>query len=112
MKIQEIVDDIKNAESQISREIKNKFPKHLEFVTKQHDYLLDFLVNFGEVTLNIRIDSNAFLIIFASFADCVRRERICMELLLKGYYEEVGSIVRTIFQNCSHIIYLSKQPAE
>ncbi len=112
MNIKNIRQDISKNETDNIEKTKKIFFKHIDLIEKQHDYLLDFLVNFSHENLRISIDQNAYLIIFSLFVDMIKKERICLELIQKGYYSEAGSLLRTVFDHFSHILYLSKYPAD
>ncbi|MFZ3077052.1 MAG: DUF5677 domain-containing protein [Candidatus Aenigmatarchaeota archaeon] len=112
MNIENIRQDIAKSERDNIEKTKKRFSKHIGLIEKQHECLLEFLVNFSYENLKITINQNAYLIIFSLFADMIKKERLCIELIQKGYYSEAGSLLRTIFDHYSHILYLSKYPAD
>lgn len=112
MNIENIRQDIDKNERDNIEKTKKRFSKHIDLIERQHDYLIDFLINFSSYNPKIIIDQNAYLIIFSLFSDMIKKERICIELIQKGYYSEAGSLLRTIFDHFSHILYLSEHPED
>lgn len=112
MEIYDILNAILIAEENNRNNTNISFPEHMRLLTEQNKCLLDFLVNYNSSTASLLIDSNAFLIIFGLLADGVKKEKTCIRLLTEGYYDEAFSLIRTIFENCSHILFLCSNSAE
>lgn len=112
MNIENIRQDIAKNEIDNIEKTKKRFSKHIDLIEKQHDYLIDFLVNFSSYNPKIIIDQNTYIIIFSLLVDMIKKERVCIELIQKGYYSEAGSLLRTIFDHFSHILYLSEHPED
>lgn len=107
-KIEEIQKEQKRVISKISDLTLNGFKSHLDYLKIQYETLFEMLANYyGYGNLNHN-DSNQFILCFSLLSDSLRKQKLCVELILEGYYSEAAELTRHIMQSSFTIIYLSK----
>ncbi len=102
---------IKEAENANVAKTETEFEKHLQIIQKQNDLLQDFLVNYYIHHNDLIVkhdDSNTFIVCFSLLSDSLKKQRIALELIKKGYYTDAGALIRQMMENAYHIIYISK----
>jgi len=88
------------------------FTRHLELVKKQQETFLWFLSNIQHLALKTELvfdpDDNTSLIVISLIMDSLNKFNPVYKLTEKGYYNEAGNLVRSIFENTFQILYLVK----
>jgi len=106
--IKEIHEAQNKTEKDIASLTINKFGRHIELLNAQCNALSEFLANYYDYGNTKHDDSNQFILCFSLLSDSLRKERVCIDLILRGYYNEVAELARHIMQSSFQIIYISK----
>ena len=106
--IEEICKIQEDTENGIIKETHEKFLDHLRLLQEQFLDMTEFLVNYFEYG-NLKQDDNNLLILCVGIlSDSIRKQRICVQLTTRGYYDEAANLSRHIMESSFTLIYLSK----
>lgn len=106
------IDEIKHSQMRAEIIIKDKtlskYPNHVRLVQTQYSLLQEFLANYYRYGNIKHKDSNQFIVCFSLMNSMIKKEKICLELIQRGYYQESAELIRHIMQSCFHLLYMAK----
>lgn len=106
--IEHIKFEIEKEYDKISSITKEKYSSHIKLLNRQYNLLFEFLVNFYEYENMKPQENNQFILCYSLFSEMIRKQKIAVQLTLRGDYSEAGELVRHIMQSFYQIMYLAK----
>ena len=104
--------EIKKVQRETERKIKiltkGDFGSQLYYIEKQNNLLFEFLANFYSSKNLYPVNHEQFILCLALLDDMLRKQKICRNLVSKGFYDEAAELVRHMLQSCFTIIYLKQ----
>ena len=106
--IEDIKFEIESEYEKISAITKEKYSTQIKYLHMQYNLLFEFLSNYYEYGNIKHDDTNQFILCYSLFSEMVRKQKIALQLILRGDYSEAAELARHMMQSCYQIKYITR----